>query len=221
MTETEDEVQTEFKFNELEQSAKDHAIQKYAAPDHDWWDSTFDNYKHDQELIGQGFVIRKINFSGFWSQGDGACWQGSVQIPEYLTHFCTADDQQVLREALLALVYNGDMAASVTIKADGHYSHEHTMKSEEPTLYNSFGDNEYISLTHKGVFAGARVADLIVLVEPHLTALSDHILEEARNIARRIYKDLESEYDGFFEEESFSEHADCNDWKFDEDGDLI
>jgi hypothetical protein len=221
MTETEcEEEQTEFKFSELDQSAKDHAVQKYAAPNHDWWDSTYEYYMSDQELVRQGFVINKINFSGFYSQGDGACWSGKVQIPEYVTHFYTADDEQVLREALLALVYNGDMAACVRITADGRYSHEYTMQSVEPDLYTATSD-ERIPDNYAGMFAGAQVDTLLALVEPHITALSDYILEEARNIARRIYKDLESEYDGYFEEESFADHADCNDWKFDEDGELI
>jgi hypothetical protein len=205
---------------ELSDAAKEHALQKYAAPDHNWWDCTYDNYKTDQDLIGQGFVINKINFSGFYSQGDGACWQGKVHIPEYVTHFYTADDEQVLREALLALVYNGDMWGEVVIKADGRYSHEYTMESVEPDLYTATSD-ERIADNYSGLFAGAQVDTLLALVEPHLTALSDHVLEEARNIARRIYKDLESEYDGFFEEESFADTADANEWKFDEDGDMI
>ena len=214
------ENKTEFKFMELSDSAKEKALQKYALPDANWWDCTYENYKTDQDLIAQGFVIDKINFSGFCSQGDGACWQGKVYIPEYVTHFYTEPEEQVLREALRALVFNGDMWGEVVIKADGRYSHEYTMQSVEPDIYTATSD-ERISANYAGLFAGAQVDTLLELVEPHLTALSDHVLKEARNIARRIYKDLESEYDGYFEEESFSDHADCNDWKFDEDGDMI
>jgi len=214
------ENKTEFKFSELSEKAKEHALATYALPDGNWWDGTYAKYKTDQDLIGQGFVINQINFSCFGSQGDGACWSGKVHIPEYVTHFYTADDEQVLREALLALIYNGDMWGEVVIKTGGRYSHEYTMESVEPDVYTATSD-ERIPSKYSGLFAGAQVDTLIELVEPHLTALSAHVLEEARNIARRIYKDLESEYDGYFEEETFADTAGANDWKFDEDGDMI
>ena len=221
MTEHIEVEQTEFKFEELDQHAKDKAIAAYADPGYNWWDIIYDNYKNDPELIGKGFSIAEINFSGFYSQGDGACWRGNVQIPEFVTEYYTDPEQQVLREALLALVYNGDISGCVKIKADGRYSHEYTMTSEEPEIYAAHSDEERIPYTYHGIFAGASVCTLIEMVEPHLTALSDHILEEARNIACRIYEDLESEYDGYFEEESFAYHCEANDWLFDEDGKLV
>ena len=71
-------MQTEvFKFSELDDRAKERARDWYrnGALDYEWWDCTFDDAK--QCLALAGFDVDKIYFSGFSSQGDGACFNGS------------------------------------------------------------------------------------------------------------------------------------------------
>lgn len=220
-TENEEE-QTEFKFMELDDDAKQHALQKYALPE-EWWDSTYEYFMDEEsDERKQGFIIEEISFSGFYSQGDGACWKGYVQLPEFIKHFYTGDSDAVVREAMLALIYDGYMEPRLKIIARGFYSHSGTMSIYDgPTLYATAEDGDIIPQIHAGIFAGAQVKQLYDLAVNQLDTLETRVLGAARKLADRIYRDLEAEYNGYYEEDSFAEHADANDWKFDEDGDLI
>ena len=212
---------TEFKFMELPESAKEHAKQQYALHD-DWYEDTLDNYKNDEVLKAQGFGIEEIHFSGFYSQGDGACWQGYVQLPEFIEHFYTSDADAVIREAMLALIFDGFMEPRVKISASGFYSHSGTMRIPEgPTLYDTAEDDDIIPQTYAGVFAGANVKQLYDLAVHQLDDLETRVTVEARELADRIYEALEEEHDWYFEDESFKDTADANDWKFDESGVLV
>jgi hypothetical protein len=62
-----------YKFNELSQEAKETAIEHFADINlSDWFDMTLD--EEVRKLKELGFDNPKIYFSGFASQGDGACF---------------------------------------------------------------------------------------------------------------------------------------------------
>ena len=42
----------------------------------DWWTSTYESFVEDCRAIGIEVDPERIHFSGFWSQGDGACFEG-------------------------------------------------------------------------------------------------------------------------------------------------
>lgn len=42
----------------------------------DWWDCVYDTFQEDMKAIG--VRVDKMYFTGFWSQGDGACFDGAV-----------------------------------------------------------------------------------------------------------------------------------------------
>lgn len=69
-----------YSFNELSEKAKDKAREWYSADfDPDWHEST---YERAEEIGGVlGFDNMKINYSGFWSQGDGASFTATWWAP--------------------------------------------------------------------------------------------------------------------------------------------
>lgn len=69
-----------YTFAELSDSAKETARNKYREHNldgFDWWDFVYDDAKTIAALFG--LRIDRIYFSGFWSQGDGACFEGGYQ----------------------------------------------------------------------------------------------------------------------------------------------
>ena len=42
----------------------------------DWWEYIENEFIESMELVG--IDVSKIYFSGFWSQGDGACFDGRI-----------------------------------------------------------------------------------------------------------------------------------------------
>lgn len=75
----------------------------------------------------------------------------------------------------------------------------------------------------EGLVKDARVGDLFDAIggQAAIDALEADILSACRELADTIYKDLEDEYDGYFEEDAFADHAAANEWEFDENGVLV
>lgn len=50
--------------------------------DHEWWEYTYDEFKIEMET--KGITVADINFSGFYSQGDGASFTGRIDMIQFL-----------------------------------------------------------------------------------------------------------------------------------------
>ena len=213
------EEKTEFKFSELSDTAKQHAIEQNAAPDYEWWDSTYEHFK--EEGKAKGFEIDDINFSGFYRQGDGASWSGRVDMSVYLeAQLEKAEGIEYTRlTALVSLMHEGDMDRYASITKSGRGEHEMTMQivGLEVRAWE-----EWESL-REGPLQGADVQTLLQMyaTEKMLGELEAEVLEAARDYAREIYKALEADYDSYFEEENFGDLAEANEWTFDENGKMV
>jgi hypothetical protein len=75
-----------YQFDELYETVKKKILDKYRNinVDYDGWDDWVleDWYI---KLKSLGYEDAKIYFSGFWSQGDGACFTATVNIDQYLS----------------------------------------------------------------------------------------------------------------------------------------
>lgn len=190
---------TVYSFEELNEAAQEKAIQRYreADPlDYEWWDFVYEDAKRLGALIG--IEIDRIYFSGFWSQGDGACFEGSYSykkggvkalkceapLDEEL-HKVAADLQEVQRRAFYKL--------EATVTHTGRYYHEHS------TSIHVFGER-------------ARWAE---------DAEEEGISEALRDFMCWIYSYLESEYEYLTSDEAIRETLIANEYEFDEDGGLV
>jgi hypothetical protein len=142
-----------------------------------------------------GFSGIKIEFSGFWSQGDGASFTGHYSYkPGWRKAFLAycPYETDILRylDAIAAIQRRYFYKAGfVLYKVNNHYSHEKTV-----SLELTGGKNQI----------------------EHDTDL----LDNCRYIMGEIYSRLEKEYDYTTSEESFIEISEANDWKYNEAGEL-
>jgi hypothetical protein len=121
---------TVYKFDELSESAKDAARNwwKDAARNDDWYDSTYDDAKHCGMLLG--ITVDKIHFSGFSSQGDGACFEGSYRYRKGAADAIAAytggcDTLVNIAAELEAAQAHANNALTATVKHKGRYYHEY------------------------------------------------------------------------------------------------
>jgi hypothetical protein len=65
--------------------------------DYDWWDCTYDHFAEDMRI--KHIEVDKMLFSGFWSQGDGASFTGSISDSKAFmeTHDLTETYPTVMR----------------------------------------------------------------------------------------------------------------------------
>lgn len=115
MTETEEK--TEFKFGELSERAKQKAREKYTSGDYlvdEWWDGVYEDAVRIGQMLGieigattrvstkgRNYTTTNIWFSGFGSQGDGACFDGDYSHAPDAVKDITAEtnDEELLRIA--------------------------------------------------------------------------------------------------------------------------
>jgi len=96
-------VKTYLKFTELSEAQQDQVIDKLSDINthHDWYESTYEYY--NDKLKALGFYDIKFEFSGFWSQGDGASFtakhkRGTIYKSSRYSHSGTmrCDESEVL-----------------------------------------------------------------------------------------------------------------------------
>ena len=212
-----------YRFSELSLRAKQRAWEKHHAafePHDDWYDSVY--AIAIEEGKAKGFDIDEIQFSGFWSQGDGACWEGYINLKKWAKN--TASDPNDPKLLMyMEMAEDGWATEEVKIMRDRiSYHHEGTMKLvTELSCYAR--DNE--DLMASGLFEGKPVLSLWEALgryhEDYLDSLEKDILESAKDYAREIYRMLEAEYEYLTSDEYISEMCDANEWFFNKEGEMV
>jgi hypothetical protein len=109
-----------YKFDELSKEAQTVAIDKMRDinVDYEWFDADFEGFKEDLNELG--FYDAEIWFSGFYSQGDGACFDAKIDASKFAT---TVNEKRIAR-----LIENGYISQFEILKNSyaNHYSHEKT-----------------------------------------------------------------------------------------------
>lgn len=211
-----------FKYGELSKQAKER-VQAWVTPDHGWWEYVYDMAK--ERGLEKGFIIgdKGINFCGFYSQGDGACWRGVVHVPTWLEAHRPDDPKAHIA---LALCQDGWVTENAEIQTRGNNEHHSNMcmPTRVCVQYEPQEENVFV-VAKESVFNGARVQPLIDVMEEnagaYLDELSSDILESAQLFAIDIYGWLRDEYEMLCSEEYIAELCDVNEYLFDENGHVV
>lgn len=117
---TETIERTLYTFAELSDDAKAKAIDLYAT-DYDWHETSLDDFKTIAAIAGVSNPT--IFYSGFASQGDGACLTGIW----YASDAKSSDEYGTEVAALLLPFTEAPQGLSASLKHTGHYYHEHSV----------------------------------------------------------------------------------------------
>jgi hypothetical protein len=205
---------TAYKFDELTDKAKENA--------RDWWrrcedqdnyfsESVYEDVATIAELFGLDIRQRPykcmdgktrynpaIFFSGFWSQGDGACFEGEYRYKKgalkAVKDYAPQDkDLHDIVESLQCAQAGNFYQVSCTMKHSGHYYHSGCMSVDCERI-----DDRYYSVLDEDTF-----------------------IQVMREFADWIYDRLESEYDYIMADENVDENIRANEYNFTEGGELI
>lgn len=197
-----------YKLDELAERAKENARAWYreSAFDYDWYDFAFGDFETICEILGidlranwssiadQGRRQPQIFFTGFCSQGDGACFAGAyayrpgasrdirVHAPQDATLHQIAD---TLRDVQRRHFYQ----LTADIRHRGRYCHEYSMEI----------------LIERGDLDVSQAAE-------------ETITEVLRDLARWLYRQLEREYDHLSSDPAVDEAIAINEYRFTSDG---
>jgi hypothetical protein len=180
-----------YTFDELKDEVKEKVLEKYRDINvyfDGWHDFIIDDWKMRLEDLGYEDV--KIYYTGFYSQGDGACFEANVNIDKWIKkHKAGRKFRKLLNE-----VRAGNYA-QIWIKHSGLYYHE-----------NSAGV----------LFEGE--SELSERAYNQLKEMADWVEEERYELSKKIYRDLEKEYDYLLSDEAVIETIKANDYAFLENG---
>ena len=204
-----------FQFDELSEHAKERAREWYreGALDYEWWDYVYDDFTTVATALG--FEIeertrgkrseRCIWFSGFCSQGDGACFEGVwraencrlEKLAEYLGDLSQHPDRKFVQIAQgLWEFAQAHPTYHATIKHTGHYHHSHSVSfNVEECRETEEGEEDIATLESEEDFS-----DL------------------ARDLMNWLYRSLESEHDYQLSDDVVDETIRINEYTFTEDG---
>ncbi|HET6525038.1 antitoxin of toxin-antitoxin stability system [Sphingopyxis sp.] len=200
---------TVYQFDELDDSAKDKARRWYrqGAFDHDWYDFVFSDFEAICDILGVTLRTNPVShvggtkceepqifFTGFASQGDGACFAGSYAYrsgsSKAIRGYAPQDARlHRIADALRNIQRQHFYQLSADIRHRGRYYHEYCME---------------IAVERRGI---------------HVVALAeDTIVEAMRDLARWLYRRLESEFEYLTSEPAIDEAVIANGYTFLENG---
>lgn len=203
---------TVYRFDELSDAAKEKARAWYREGgfDYDWYDATFEDFERICEILGvhlkisavrlMGGGIRqepRIFFSGFSSQGDGACFEAFYayrkNAPRAIRSYAPKDTRlHAIADGLQAVQRRNFYQLRADVSHRGRYHHEYCMaisvERDSPTCQDMTEDAE------------------------------EAVTEALRDLARWLYRQLEREYEYLSSDEAVDETIAANDYTFTETG---
>lgn len=203
---------TVYRLDELSDAARDKARAWYrqGAFDYEWYDAVYDDFERICEILGVRLKTTPVRlygggtrakpciwFSGFWSQGDGACFEGSYTYEKYAPRRIRAyapKDAELHRiaDALQAIQRRNFYQLSADARHRDRYYHEYCMaisvERDSPTY------------------------------QPITVDAEETVIEALRDMARWLYRQLEREYDYLTSDEAVDEAILANEYTFTETG---
>lgn len=210
-----------YKFNELYDTAKEKAREWYKSGLEVDFDHVIDDFETIGGMLGIEFGFTtvpllaggfrhkpKIFFTGFYSQGDGACFEGTYSYAEDACKNIrehAPQDEELHRIAdklnLIQGYYANKVRASIT--HHGRYYHEHSVE-----ITTSIEDG--LDLDDDG----NQVETLL------MDADSDSLIDCLRDLMRWLYKRLDTENTYQHSDEVVDESIIANEYEFTEDGNI-
>jgi len=202
---------TVYRLDELSEAAKEKARAWYREGgfDYDWYDAVYEDFQSIAEILGIRFRTRTVRlmggtrqdpciwFRGFWSQGDGACYEGvwrhGIGAAAGLRAYAPQDAVlHRIADRLQGIQRRNFYQLRAEITHHGHYSHEYSMR---------------ISVERESPVGQDMTPDA-----------EDIVTEALRDLARWLYRQLEREYDYLTSDEAVDESLRANDYTFTEAG---
>lgn len=206
-----------YTFNELSPEAKKNAIDNHRDHDldFDWWDSIIEEFEKNMEQIGM--IDVKCEFSGFYSQGDGASFTGWVadnkKFLESIGINPFKSQKRTLSREKFEVAFI-DFCDRIYIKINrdsSRYFHHNTVSAE--VELDSSEDEIELDLG-LGAIVTLQVQELCDKIQPGIT-------EWAREKSKGLYRELENYYEELLSDENVSKDLMTYDYTFDSDGNMV
>lgn len=198
---------TVYKFEELSDKAKEKARAWFRDdPDTFWSENVIEDFETIAGMLGIEFSTHNVRtvggkqytasdiwWSGFWSQGDGACFEGTYRWKKgaakaVKAHAPKDEKLHAIADGLQAIQkQHGYRLQAVIAKRDHHYSHSRTVSIE-------------VSDSQTGADSKLETQETVA--------------ELLRDLMQWLYRSLEEEYEWHNADEQVDENITANEYEF-------
>ena len=161
----------------------------------DWWDCVYDDFIATAKT--KGFEIdfhKSIQFSGFWSQGDGASFTGSVDVPLFIEAY----GLEWAYPWIMKLLESGGTVDASVERTSHRYSHENTCRA----TVSAHDDFFYLIDTNGDETREAVLAEWDKLMMSDIDQLEKDMESARIDLCRELYRSLEAEYEHLTSDEA-------------------
>lgn len=214
-----------YQYNELSDEAKEKARDWYRkgnCEDTYWSEAVIDdaatvagflgldiNQEAYKTIGGETRHKPAVYFSGFWSQGDGACvegtWRASDVKVDELKEYAPQDKELHRIVDGLAKIAKEYPDGYFKVRHRGHYSHSGCTHFDIELPCEAFDEAEYDSPEHKRL-------------DEKISKDEEALIERARDFMNWTYRQLEKEWDYQNSDEQVEESIRANGYEFLETG---
>lgn len=178
---------------------------RYINVEHDeWWGCVYADFREDMKAVG--INVTRMYFTGFWSQGDGACFEGRLDDTlTYLDHH-HKDQYPMIRKLL---EHGGEVYARCEHR--GRYYHENC------TEFWVDADTLTGMLDCPTEFHETIAEQWQSQLEDEVKEFEETVIEQWRTYMQDLYRKLEEEYDYLVSDEAVWEAIEANELDEDEE----
>jgi len=189
-----------FQYDELNEKAQEKArdwMREGTCDDSFWYESTLEDFVTIAGYLGYEVKRDRVFFSGFASQGDGACFEGTFRSAnlklDALKAYAPQDTELARIGNELASFVKDHPHFYASIKHQGHYSHKYE------TVFTCEDLNEE---------------------DEDITEAKteDEFIELSRDLMDWVYRQLEREYDYQMADKQLIDTLRANEYEFTQDG---
>lgn len=144
-----------------------------------WHESIREDWAVKLRELGVDTDAKMIQFSGFCSQGDGACFTGTLDLPKFVA-------AHHMDYPFIALAAKTDLERRVVLSHRGNYCHENSVG------YEFYTEEPDTLLDETDLFWQVLLA---AYNQTDLRALESDVKDICQGYMRDIYRELEQEYD--------------------------
>lgn len=179
-------------FNELSDDAKKRAISDNydINTNYDWYDTILFDFIDECEKIGIDVHYEDISFSGFYSQGDGASFEGEVcDVPMFLQNLGAYIPKNI--------AYCIDIRF---VRISHRSCHEYTCKTEFEVCFDELG------------------SDVELVYSDMLEVINKRAEQVRLDLCKKLYNDLEQMYEYLTSDEGIASTLIASEYEFYENG---
>lgn len=177
---------------DTESEIKDELIEKHwdINVSHDWWEYTYEEFKIEMQT--KGITVDDMNFTGFYSQGDGASFTGRIDMIQFLKV------HELEQKYMGATFFAGQGELWVDITRGGsRYYHENSVNFNlEADTYNNYEDDS----TRYEVYD-----TMETVLNSEWKDLETEVTDICRGYMQDLYSKLRDEYEALTSREAIWE----------------